>query len=678
MEWFCEACREFVCQTCVTLQHTTHPCVNMNDPAHMQTVRQELLDSSEKVRSEIQKHKNQIQEIEKNSALRSDKLKKLKCEIKETVNKLIEQLREQEENLHSELESTHKIYQENDDSQMSDIAEHVRKMETWLKYTEKLAKDGSAVNKVTNKEQTLRSKEELIARDRKIEPKAIVGCLFTPNENLFREIKDIGMVTLWSCVTEGEGLNKALVNVRSAFTIKIVPVSCTQDQTIYSPTTLNVRISSSQGSVDPCIKRYDDRTYIVSYVPTHAGDHNISVTVDGHEVPGCPYIVKVNRCVMKGEGLTKGVVGLRSQFMISILGPDGEIVNDPTMKLNVEIQSPQGALIPTNQNKKDGTYIVSFFPVQPGEHQVFVFVRNELSESEYQEKGNSNGQDVSGSPFTVSVIPREFRAVLSFEREGNLTGQFSTPSTVTVNNKNEIIVTDYNNHRVQVFSGRGEHLRTIGKDGTGTIEFNRHCGVVSDENNNIIVVEKSRRVHVFTETGELIRSFGFKGSGNGQLVDPAGLSLDIDGNIIVSDIGDGQVKVFSIDGICLKCFDCGGGFYHCVAHGDRYYVSSVSDHCIKVFDKRGTFLCEYGARGFSSGKFRCPSGLAVDKAGNLIVCDTSSNRVQALQMDGTFVGSFGVRGKGLGQFCLPNSVAVMEDGKIVVCDTYNNRIQVFE
>ena len=196
------------------------------------------------------------------------------------------------------------------------------------------------------------------------------------------------------------------------------------------------------------------------YPPT-PGDHVISVTVDGQEIPGCPYIAYFNQCVVEGEGLTKGVVGLRSQIIISIRGPNGENIDDPTMKLNVKIQSPEGAVIPAIQNNKDGTYLVSFLPVRSGDHRVFVFVRNELSVSEYQEEASLKDQEIPGSPFTVSVKPRKFRAVLSFGKNGNGKGQSSYPWGVTVNDKDQIIVADNENHRLQIFSSKGKHLRTI-------------------------------------------------------------------------------------------------------------------------------------------------------------------------------------------------------------------------
>ena len=508
----------------------------------MQAVTQELLDSSEKVKSEIQKHKNQIQEIEKNSCLRKSKLDKLKDEISTTVKEWIEQLREQEQKLHKDIETTEKLYQDNDDSQVSGIVNHVQKMETWVTYTKKLANEGSAVNKVTEKEKTLKTKDELLAIDLKVEPKPIAGCLFKANRNLSWDVKNVGTVSLWDCVAEGQGLKKGMVSVRLAFTVKTNDVRCTQDKTISSPTptTFIVKISSSQGSVDPEIQFSKDGIYTVSFVPTHQGDHKISATLEDQEIPGFPFIAKVKDCTMTGNGLTKGIVGLTSAFKIcfygpenenvydptavlsvklrssegnlhptiqdntdgtysvsfvpthpgdhyisvtvdgqripscrciakvkqfvttgklvakgmvglrslikiGIQGPNGENVNDSTMKLNVKILSPQGAVIPAIQNNINGAYF-SFFPVCSGKHKVFVFVRNEVLKNENQEKESTNGQKVLGRPFTVAIKPREFQAVVSFGEKGNEKGQFRLPSGVTVNDKNQIIVADCDNH----------------------------------------------------------------------------------------------------------------------------------------------------------------------------------------------------------------------------------------
>ena len=157
----------------------------------------------------------------------------------------VEELREQEQKIQKDIETIEKMYQDNDDSQVSDIIKHVEKLEIWVTYTKKLANEGSAVNKVTEKEKTLKSKDKLLAEDLQIEPKIIAGCLFIVNGNLSREIKNVGTVSLWDCVAEGQGLKKGMVSVRSTFTVRTNDVHCTRDQTLCIPTILNVKITSS-------------------------------------------------------------------------------------------------------------------------------------------------------------------------------------------------------------------------------------------------------------------------------------------------------------------------------------------------------------------------------------------------------------------------------------------------
>ena len=63
-----------------------------------------------------------------------------------------------------------------------------------------------------------------------------------------------------------------------------------------------------------------------------------------------------------------------------------------------------------------------------------------------------NGEHVSGSPFTVQVQPRQYKPVLSFGEGGSSVGMFDEPYGVTVNERNEIAVTDSINCRVRVSS----------------------------------------------------------------------------------------------------------------------------------------------------------------------------------------------------------------------------------
>ena len=60
---------------------------------------------------------------------------------------------------------------------------------------------------------------------------------------------------------------------------------------------------------------------------------------------------------------------------------------------------------------------------------------------------------------------------------------------LTVNNQNEIAVTELFNRRVSVFSSDGTHLRSVGREGRNQGEFNLPTGITFDNNGNIIVAD---------------------------------------------------------------------------------------------------------------------------------------------------------------------------------------------
>ena len=100
------------------------------------------------------------------------------------------------------------------------------------------------------------------------------------------------------------------------------------------------------------------------------------------------------------------------------------------------------------------------------------------------------------------------------------------------------------------------------------------------------------------------------------------------------------------------------------------------DHCLKVFNRYGVFLQQIGRPGKEAGQFRQPWGLAVDSAGNILVCDSGNCRIQVLDFHGNFVQSFGGVGGEVGNFCLPYCLAFGNKGELVVSDCNNNCVQI--
>ena len=117
--------------------------------------------------------------------------------------------------------------------------------------------------------------------------------------------------------------------------------------------------------------------------------------------------------------------------------------------------------------------------------------------------------------------------------------------------------------------------------------------------------------------------------------------------------------------------------FGCVCCKDKVFVSDNNAHLIKVYSSNGSFLYEFGRHGTEDGELNCPTGLAVDKAGHLLICCEDNHRVDVFCLDGKFVSKFGDFGEELGQFGRPTSVSVLKSGHIVTCEFGNHRLQIF-
>ena len=312
---------------------------------------------------------------------------------------------------------------------------------------------------------------------------------------------------------------------------------------------------------------------------------------------------------VEGKGMSEGTVGLLAEIVVITRNNIGEQVYDQNNHVTMEIRSRDGqdcSTKPQIHDNKDGSYKISYFAKETGTRQASVKV---------------NEQDVRGSPFKTEFKPRLFKPVSSFGREGSAPGMFNGPSSIAVNDKDEIAVTDSGNHRIEMFLSDGTHLRSFGRKGNQQGQFNYPNGITFYNKNIIVSDTNNHRIQIFDDRGHYLRQFGEKGKLDHQLDCPYGLSIDSDGNIIVADSHNKSIKIFTLDGQFLRRIGEEGSFIdpvHCIQHDNYFIVPDDGDHCIKVFDKQGKFLYNFGTRRTGDGGLNSPRCLSVDKAGHLL------------------------------------------------------------
>ncbi|XP_060926160.1 filamin-B isoform X1 [Limanda limanda] len=118
--------------------------------------------------------------------------------------------------------------------------------------------------------------------------------------------------------------------------------------------------------VEPQSKSAD--VSLVRYTPTEEGLYAVSVSYDGHPIPGSPFPVEAqlppdpSKVKASGPGLKGGLVGNPAEFTIDTKGAG-------TGGLGLTVEGPTEAKIECSDNG-DGTCSVSYLPTEPGDYLV--------------------------------------------------------------------------------------------------------------------------------------------------------------------------------------------------------------------------------------------------------------------------------------------------------------------
>lgn len=181
-------------------------------------------------------------------------------------------------------------------------------------------------------------------------------------------------------------------------------------------------------------------------------------------------------------------------------------------------------------------------------------------------------------------------------------------------------------------------------------------------------------------------SYSIYGSGKmGELNSPLGLAVSSKLNrVYVTDNGNQRVAVFDLEGKPLFTFSrikkktLLNPIYLALDKADNIYVSDTTLSRICIFNKDGEFI-----KFFKSKERFNPLGLYVDNKNDLYVADKNGGRIIKFDRKGKVLTEYGKHGQvqkmqeGVDKLYFPNNVLVEKSGNVMVTDSNNKRIQVF-
>ncbi len=221
-------------------------------------------------------------------------------------------------------------------------------------------------------------------------------------------------------------------------------------------------------------------------------------------------------------------------------------------------------------------------------------------------------------------------------------GTFNEPWGIAVAPDGKVFVADTWNHRIQVFEPDGRFIRMWGTLGQGASPQDLYGprAIAVDERGRVFVVDTgNKRVMVYDEEGGYLTQVGSAGFDSGQFDEPVGISLTASGELMVADTWNRRVQVFRETSQGTFLYDrqweivgwAGQSLdnkpYLAAGSDGRVWVTDPEGFRVLCFDSSGAFLFTWGDFGSDTGRFELPSGVAVDREGNVWVVDTDTSRL---------------------------------------------------
>ena len=291
-----------------------------------------------------------------------------------------------------------------------------------------------------------------------------------------------------------------------------------------------LRSRSHDGAVVPGkVEDHGDGTYTITLTPQTVGPHQLLITMDGEHVQGSPHDLDVRASYR---------TLCNPQQVISCSGrPSGIAIHDSG---DIYVACNDDSSIRVFDQGGHEKRIIGSGGRGDGQFRSLLVISIKGDVMYVADDGNDRIQKLTtGGQF-----------LQKFGQRGSRQGRFNEPISVTVDQRDRMIVADINNNRVVVLDQNGSWLLTINGNISG---FENPWEIALDPQGNIHVYSwDPSTIKVFTHEGSYIRSYGDIING------PCRIAIDEDGYSFVSEE----------TGNCLSIFDPQGNKIHTVDNLD--------------------------------------------------------------------------------------------------------------
>ena len=273
---------------------------------------------------------------------------------------------------------------------------------------------------------------------------------------------------------------------------------------------------------------------------------------------------------------------------------------------------------------------------------------------------------------------------------------------------------------IQTVAGNGTAAFSGDNGAAATASLSEPFGVAVDAAGNVYVADTSNHRVRKVDTSGMITTVAGKGTGTfsgdggpairAALNTPIGVAVDTAGNLYIADAFNNRIRKVSTTGVVTTVAGNGDArfsgdytaatsaslsapFGIAVDKAGNLYIADTSNHRVRKVDASGTIatVAGNGTEGFSGdggaatrARLNFPTGVTLDKAGNLFITDQSNHRIRKVNTGGVITT---VAGNGDAGFSgdhaaatraslnLPIGTAVDAADTLYIADTSNHRIR---
>jgi DNA-binding beta-propeller fold protein YncE len=268
--------------------------------------------------------------------------------------------------------------------------------------------------------------------------------------------------------------------------------------------------------------------------------------------------------------------------------------------------------------------------------------------------------DFNKEETSLYIVDRDGSRIQAFDKDGNFIfkfgeagtddGQMHVPYGIDIDTEGNVWLADRANDRVQKFDSEGNFILKFGSEdgkpseGEGKFDNPRDVVVRHDLKYVYVADSKNHRISQFDINGTYIKSIGKLGNKSGEFNLPTTIEIDSKGNFFINERGNERIQKFDSNWNPLLMWGGKGSgdsqFCH-IEHialdkYDNVYVTDPQSDpgCsqqprVLKFDSEGNFITKFGGTfGKEDGQFQDPEHPAVDSEGNVYISDRKRDDIQ--------------------------------------------------